>query len=233
MGTLGAIVQDDKYQKYILSCNHVLAVNGRVPEDAHIVSTLTAKREKILATPDAFVRFKREAGNLVDCALAKLPADSRSVSEKFQERNTGQTRGFPWVSAGTADPKLKMKVDKVGAVTGRTSGVIVDVDVELYVDYSFGTFRFEKQVMIEGWKGSLFARGGDSGSIVIDTDTGLATAMIFAASGRYALACPIRQALEDLGTAKGRLTLVPWSETNAAGPSSPPVNTAVKPPAAS
>lgn len=109
MGTLGAIVQDDKYQKYILSCNHILAVNGRVPEGAHIVSTLTAKSEKMLATPDAFIRFDREAGNLVDCALVKLQADSRSVNEKFQERNTPQPRAIPWVSAEMADPKMKMK----------------------------------------------------------------------------------------------------------------------------
>jgi hypothetical protein len=217
LGTLGAIVQDVKGQRYILSCNHVLAVNGRVPKGANIVSTLTAKNETTLAARNAFIRFDREEVNLVDCALA-LRGDPKLVDETFQERNPQQPRGIPWKSDKPIKPAIKMKVDKVGAVTGRTSGVIVDVDVELYVDYSFGTFRFEKQVMIDGGEGSLFARGGDSGSIVVDTKSGQATAMVFAASGRYAVACPIDQVLNDLanvpdelGNKVGALTLCPWA----------------------
>src|SRR5437660_88829 len=33
VGTLGAIVEDEKGNQYILSCNHVLNVNGRVNKD--------------------------------------------------------------------------------------------------------------------------------------------------------------------------------------------------------
>ena len=212
MGTLGVIVQDGAGQKYILSCNHVLAVNGRVPRGAEIVSTPTADHQKPIATRNALVRLKREASNSVDCALALLPPDSKSASEKFVERNDGHKRAIAWKSEKTTDPQRTMKVVKVGAVTEKTFGTILDVDVELYVDYSFGTFRFEKQVIIDGGENSLFARGGDSGSVVVDTDTGLATAMIFAASGRYAVACPIRQVLDELGNeVQGDLTLVPWS----------------------
>jgi hypothetical protein len=212
MGTLGAIVQDGAGQKYILSCNHVLAVNGRVPRGAEIVSTLTADNETRIANRNALVRLKREASNSVDCALALLPSDSKSVSEKFQERKRGQKRGIKWTSEETTDPQRTMKVVKVGAVTEKSLGTVLDVDVKLYVDYSFGTFRFKKQVIIDGGQNSLFARGGDSGSVVVDTDTGLATAMIFAASGRYAVACPIGQVLHELSDeVQGDLRLLPWS----------------------
>ena len=211
-GTLGAIVQDGAYQKYILSCNHVLAVNDRVPMGANIVSTLASKNQKTIADRDAAIRLKREASNTADCALARLPADSNLVNDKIQERTPGQKRAIPCKSEKTIHPQPNMKVGKVGAVTGKTFGTILDVDVELYVDYSFGTFRFEKQVIIDGGPNSLFARGGDSGSLVVDMATHQATAMIFAASGRYAVACPIRQVLDELSDeVKGTLTLVPWS----------------------
>jgi hypothetical protein len=212
MGTLGAIVQDGALQKYILSCNHVLAVNGRVPRGANIVSTLTADNEKTIANRNALVRLQREASNCVDCALALLPPESTLVTEKFQERNRGRKRIIEWKSGKTIAPQKNMKVVKVGAVTGRTFGTILDVDVELYIDYSFGTFRFQKQVIIDGGQNFRFARGGDSGSIVVDTDSGQATAMIFAASGRYAVACPIQRVFDELGQeVQGDLTLVPWS----------------------
>ncbi len=212
MGTLGAIVQDGDRQKYILSCNHVLAVNGRVPKGANIVSTLTADNETTIAHLYTSVRLQRETSNSVDCALALLTSDCAPVTEEFQERKGTQKRAIAWKSEKTTAPLKTMKVVKVGAVTGKTFGTILDVDVELYIDYSFGTFRFEKQVIIDGGQNFRFARGGDSGSIVVDTDTGRATAMIFAASGRYAVACPIQRVFDELAQeVPGDLTLLPWS----------------------
>ena len=94
-------------------------------------------------------------------------------------------------------------VRKFGAGTGLTRGTIVDNDVELYVDYSFGTFLFEHQVVIESSEdGKEFATGGDSGSVVItgaDADEGRVTGMIFAASGSFAVACPFSIVLSELG----------------------------------
>lgn len=212
MGTAGAIVQDGARQKYILSCNHVLAVNGRVPRGANIVSTPSADNEQTIANRNVFIRLHREGTNRVDCALALLASDATLVTEKFQERQRGHKRGIAWKSEKTTAPEKAMKVVKVGAVTEKTFGTILDTDVELYVDYSFGTFRFEKQVIIDGGESSRFARGGDSGSLVVDTKTGLATAMIFAASGRYAVACPIDQVFYELDQeVQGGLTLLPWA----------------------
>ena len=86
---------------------------------------------------------------------------------------------------------------KDGATTGVTSGTVVDVDASFYVEYSFGTFLFTDQVVIEG-DNDVFAADGDSGSIVIDTNANRAIAMIFAESGRYAIACPLRSVINEL-----------------------------------
>ncbi len=107
------------------------------------------------------------------------------------------------VSPDAAKLEFGMPVRKFGAGTGLTSGAIVDTDVDLYVDYSFGTFLFEHQVVIQSSEdGKEFATGGDSGSVVIagaGEQEGQATAMIFAASGTFAVACPFGTVLSELG----------------------------------
>jgi hypothetical protein len=187
-GTLGALVKRGS-DRYILSCNHILRVNGRVPDDAEIVSAEFVGREKILAKPGPFKRLDHHAHNSMDCAIA-LVNDGVAISPKPKDSKTrlGSTEPI--------DPETGFNVYKVGAVTGYTEGKIIDTDVDLYVNYSFGSFRFDHQLLIDGGKDSQFATRGDSGSLVIDRNTRRATALIFAASGRYAVASPIRKVLE-------------------------------------
>ena len=89
---------------------------------------------------------------------------------------------------------------KFGAVTGRTEGNVVDTDLDLYVNYSFGTFLFKRQVLIECRDGSdntlpqMGTRGRSSSMRVRNQ----AVAMIFAASGRFAVACPLADVLKQL-----------------------------------
>jgi hypothetical protein len=196
-GTLGAVVTDgDAY--YILGCNHVLAVNGRVPADpdlAQVVSGEFVGVEAKIASPDEFVPLLRDTRNSADCALARLK-DRDSVPATFPDGTVRLT------SPDAIAPELGMYVRKFGAGTGLTHGTIVDTDVDLYVDYSFGTFHFEHQVVIQSSEGGKeFATGGDSGSVVIagtDAKEGQATGMIFAASGKFAVACPFSTVLSEL-----------------------------------
>lgn len=192
-GTLGAVVTDGARQ-YILSCNHILAVNGRVPKDAVIVSAEFVGTEDTLAKPGPFVGFERDGCNAVDCAMAPMLTPAM-VQATFPD-------GLALSGNQPADPGPNAKVTKLGAVTGRTYGTIVDRDAALYIDYSFGTFLFEHQFMIDGGSdGTDFATAGDSGSLVVDTDTKRAVAMIFAASGRFAVACPLTQVFKQLEVA--------------------------------
>jgi hypothetical protein len=199
-GTLGAVVRDDK-NKYILSCNHVLAANGRVPEEddpkeglrVGIVSAEFVGAHVKIADPGPVVRLEPEPyWNTVDCALALLPKDSNKVKATFRE---GDITVIP---ADPIDPQRDMSVSKVGAASGPTVGKIVDVDAALFVDYSFGTFGFDHQIMIDGGEGSNFAIDGDSGAIVVDRESKRATAMIFAETGRFAVACPLSKVREEL-----------------------------------
>ena len=90
-----------------------------------------------------------------------------------------------------------MRVRKLGASTLTTHGTIADVSVDLDVDYDFGTFRFVNQILVEGVK-EEFANAGDSGSIIVDEQSQQPVGMIFAASGKYAIACPLSKVLELL-----------------------------------
>jgi hypothetical protein len=128
----------------------------------------------------------------VDCALARLK-DSAPVSPAFAKDTLTLSTGLP------VDPVPGMRVKKVGAATGLRAGQIVDIGADLYVDYSFGTFRFDNQIVIDSGSDQIdFATLGDSGSLVVDTDSRRATAMIFAASGRFAVACPLAAVFQQL-----------------------------------
>jgi hypothetical protein len=191
-GTLGAVVSDRDGHTYILSCNHILASNGRVPENRNILSN----EEPIGSfSGNRFcIELKRGQANLVDCALGHVT--NNKVSTDFP--NDFPKKWKP-VSSEPIVPRRGMKVAKAGAISGPTHGTIVDVDAEGYIDYSFGTFHFDHQVVIDsGSDKREFAVAGDSGSAVIDTDTGKVTAMIFAAAGRFAVACPLHAVLTAL-----------------------------------
>lgn len=204
IGTLGALVKDvrpdanNRTRTYILSCNHVLASNGRVPDTARIVSAQFIGKEPLIATPVLadLARLANDEGNSVDCALALLSGRYPVLARPEDPR-------LALTSSDPQEPARGMKVKKVGASTGVTSGKIVDVDADLYVNYSFGTFLFERQVIIDGYMDDQhgdFALAGDSGSIVFEDaeESRRATAMIFAASGRFGVACPITEVLKKL-----------------------------------
>ena len=197
LGTLGGFVTDDNGNSYILRCNHVLAVNGRVFKDPRtkpvVVSAGLAGTQPTIAepSPNGYIELKRDAPNFADCAVARLVGAA------------GKPSGF---QKSIEPENVEGLVHKTGAVTGYRVGKIVDTAVDLYIDYSFGTFLFENQILIDGGQEldgtndaeKAFAAAGDSGSLVFDSNE-QATAMIFAASGRYAVACPVDPVLAALG----------------------------------
>ena len=107
------------------------------------------------------------------------------------------------VTASVADSSelLGQPVVKFGRTTGLTKGIIVDIDADIVVDYTFGSFRFVNQVLIQG-KG--FANDGDSGAVVITQPADAAkereaVAMVVAPVGEFTAACPLQVALDILG----------------------------------
>ena len=59
------------------------------------------------------------------------------------------------------------------------NGAIVDLSADFLIDYSFGTFQFERQLLIERRGGGAFADDGDSGSLVLDFKTRKPLALMF------------------------------------------------------
>jgi hypothetical protein len=206
IGTLGAVVQDGAGEQYILSCNHILAANGRVTRDpaAKVVAAAFVGKEtplagpvvyfvgddKKIASPVVYVPLTRHGHNLVDCALAQINKRT-NLPAKFP-------RSIRPLNPDPIEPDIHMKVQKFGAATGVSSGTIVDVHADLYVDTSFGRFRFNDQIVIEARKDPEFATEGDSGSIVWDEKTKQPVAMVFAASGKYAIACRLSEVVSRL-----------------------------------
>jgi hypothetical protein len=191
-GTFGAVVTDGT-NRYILGCNHLLAVNGRVPNDADLVSAEFVGSQKTLVGNMTYTYVKLDDGpNYTDCAMVKLPESNHQPPTSFPD-------GHPLSSAALISPDIDMPVTKYGAVTGRTDGTIVDISVDLYVDYAFGTFLLQDQVMIQGTNDpDHFASAGDSGSLLVHGQKQQAMAMIFAASGLFAVACPLQDVLDRL-----------------------------------
>jgi hypothetical protein len=184
------VVQYGAKNHFILSCNHILSVNGRVPQDTKIVSGALCgagmKPLPIATFPGEgyFVEIGTDP-NTVDCALARLqkaPATMTPVKLGLPQRGT--------------------RVTKVGAASSTTHGIIVDTHADVSVGYSFGTFRFNDQILIQGivdnGQQTEFAVDGDSGAIVVD-GAGAPIGMVFAEAGEYAVACPLTKVLKRLG----------------------------------
>ncbi len=122
--------------------------------------------------------------NTVDCAIAE-PLNPGDVTDEILELGTLNS---------TVEGELDMEVRKSGRTTGLTSGVIQQVDVTARV--SFGADRvavFEDQLMA----GSM-AQGGDSGSVVTDTQNN-AVGLLFAGSSSTTIVNRIQNVFSQLG----------------------------------
>jgi hypothetical protein len=214
-GTLGAILNDDvAKKKYLMSCNHVLSVNGYVQDQKGILSPgpqdLKAAAITIPISSITQVPLKHDERNLVDCAVAEIDLKKYRVSDgsmKFRRdsreralRVEGKPMKLEPIEVATAvPPKIGQRVFKLGKSTGLTYGTIVDTSADILVDYSFGVFHFTDQVLIEGDQQQEFAADGDSGSVVLtDTDAPVAVAMVLAPAGRLTAACSMPLVKERL-----------------------------------
>lgn len=211
-GTLGAFVKRAG-RVFILSNNHVLA-----NEDAATAGDSVIQRGRHdgglppidhVATLRFWIRFTAKGPNLVDAALAEV--------EKSIDYNASLLRGL----VGGADRQLTglgpdfldegETVYKVGRTTGATEGRVTAFDLDnVVVAYDTGNLRFDGQVEIEGTGNQAFSDGGDSGSIIVNSEM-QAVALLFAggdSGGANGLgltyANPIHTVLKEL---KGALML--------------------------
>jgi hypothetical protein len=180
-GTLGAFVRDlAGGAVMILSNNHVLANENKARHGDPILQpgpfddgTDPADR---VATLTRFVSLKQTGPNLVDAAVATL-----DPGIEYDARNlTGL--GGKLAGAGSSFLDDQTPVGKVGRTTGTTRGKVVSFELDnLLIAYDGRALQFDNQIEIEGKGKAPFSEGGDSGSLIVDSDR-LAVALLFAGS---------------------------------------------------
>ena len=175
-GTLGAIVTKGN-ALFLLSNSHVLARSGTAKKGDAIVYPGPADGGKM---PDDLVArladFKKfttggDFVNRVDCAIAK-PTAARLAEVVSAIRGLG-------VPKGTIKAKRGMKVVKVGRTTNKTIGEVRDVNFRFTLTYPklAAEVGFVDQVLC-----TRYTKPGDSGSLVIDQESGRAVGLHFAGS---------------------------------------------------
>ncbi|HKP75543.1 MAG TPA: hypothetical protein VJT67_08365 [Longimicrobiaceae bacterium] len=194
-GTFGAVVSDGTYQ-FVLSNNHVLADENRLPLGSPIVQPGTLDGGTSADTIAHLTRFipLSPTGNQVDCAIAQVqtPGD---VSPDVLHIGTPK---------GVGDAAIDMVVQKFGRTTSYTVGRVSSVDTDVKVQYETGLYQFDDQIIIRGLDGKAFSAGGDSGSLILERGSNLSVGLLFAGSSTHTIANHLSAVLSAL-----QVTLVP------------------------
>lgn len=178
-GTLGCFVRGrEDGTKYVLSNNHVLADENRGhPGDAILQPGAYdggAPPADIVGQLARFITLRSDAINHVDAAVASL-ADNI-------EGKVGEIRGLGRLKGLAESVDIGDVVYKVGRTTGKREGRISAIEVDnVVVSFDSFTIRFDNQIEVEGVDGRAFSDGGDSGSLIVNSNRH-AVALLFAGS---------------------------------------------------
>ncbi len=192
-GTFGALVARGR-KRFILSNNHVLANEDRLPVGSPIfqpglLDGGDPQRDQIARLTQS-VALNTANANEVDAAIAEALNPEVLTAAILRI-------GVP---TGIQAAAQNMVVHKFGRTTGYTRGIVRSVAVDGTVTYDAGALYFEDQILIRGRRASHFSQGGDSGSLIVEQDTGRAVGLLFAGSDteRYTLANHIGPVLRQL-----------------------------------
>jgi hypothetical protein len=166
-GTLGAFIRrrsDDAIG--ILSNNHVLANENRGKAGDDILQPGKhdggTRSGDVIGSLGRFVRLSINKENVVDCAIGILKPPVRHV---LDIKGVGQLTGVGPV------PETRDRVMKLGRTTGLTRGRVTAFELDnVVVDYDIGNLQFDGQIEIEGTGTKPFSDGGDSGSLILDSE---------------------------------------------------------------
>ncbi|TMI72319.1 MAG: hypothetical protein E6H09_10560 [Bacteroidetes bacterium] len=180
-GTLGAYVQDENRTIFALSNNHVLSnyFNGDLGDIIVHPGTVNTGHN-IFATVSKLhpVSLDKKDFNKVDCGIAKLVE---------QEGAFNLIKGRCTIS-GKIEADFDKDVFKCGSRTNYTTGSITSLYATVKVNYGGSLFKrkkgvFKDQIEItNSEKGKMFSDIGDSGALLVDSQTNKATGLIFAGS---------------------------------------------------
>lgn len=177
-GTLGAFVRiDGNDRPHVLSNNHVLADENRgaVGDEILQPGVLDGGQSGTdrIASLERFVALDPAGVNYADAAIAALD-DGVEFDASIEAITT---------TGGVVSAEDVELVVKRGRTTGLTHGLVTAIEVDnVVVRFSTGNLRFDNQVEIASADTTVFSRGGDSGSLIVDESSGDAVGLLFAGS---------------------------------------------------
>jgi S1-C subfamily serine protease len=190
-GTFGALVKTSS-RVYILSNNHVLADENRLPIGSPIFQPGLLDRGRIdsdqIAELTRFVKLKANRFNKIDAAIAR-PLNRNLIGREVLHI------GAPTAPVAAA---IDMMVHKFGRTTSYTVGRVTSVDTDVIVEYETGLFTFDNQIIIQGTGGQMFSDSGDSGSIILQRGTNAAVGLLFGGGPDHTIANHIADVLRSL-----------------------------------
>jgi lysozyme family protein len=209
-GTQGALARGRSGPRQnrllLLSNNHVLAnANDCQAGDAILQpgwADFPFNLANQIAALEQWVPINYNAGgaNFVDCATGWCWPDR--VRKEFIYPRAGAWAYFS-VDPQPVEAHLGLIVGKSGRTTQLTSGQVIDVNASLRVNYGAGRIaNFRDQISIRGSSGSLFGRGGDSGSLIWTWhEKRSPIGLLFAGGGEFTFANKITHVLAALDIA--------------------------------
>jgi hypothetical protein len=200
VGTLGCFlrrVSSGSEQVFALSNNHVLADTNRLPIGTRIVQpgpeVEPTQPGDVFAALSAFIPIQFPASRLEPVAN-RFDAAIAVVSDLTLIR-TGRIFGINNYVPQLATAVPGMRVTKSGRTTGVTTGTVTAVNVDR-VQINYGTrtapriATFNDTIEIVGDNGP-FSAPGDSGSVILNRDSGRPVALLFAGDGQTTTACDL------------------------------------------
>ncbi len=197
-GTLGSLVTKGGLG-YILSNAHVLARVGQaaVGEDISQPGLIDngCGVYQVVADYSEMAPLNGSAGSNVDAALAEVRSGAVTA--------TGEIIGVGVPASSTATPTVGRGVAKSGRTTGLTCASIGSVNTAVKVRYQKNcgsgkkfVITYTNQVVING---SGFSAGGDSGSLIVTSDSAQPVGLLYAGSSTSTVANPIGDVVAALG----------------------------------
>jgi hypothetical protein len=214
-GTLGGLVTRGGTQ-YILSNNHVLARSDQASLNENILQpglVDTAPTCSASATTVAHLsQFARLCTNSGCTTTSNVDAAIAAVVSSMVVDSTGAILFLGSLNGNTIDPAppasttvsaaIGMGVAKSGRSTGLTCSSIQSISTNVHVDYqtacgsgSTFTVTFTNQVIISG---GAFSASGDSGALIVNSQTAQPVALLFAGNSTSTTGNPIQDVLNAL-----------------------------------
>lgn len=204
-GTLGGLLQRNGVF-YVLSANHVLArSNAAAVGDAIVQPGLDDNNCTAGQTVARLSEFADLRSSNVDAAIAAIVPGQVDTSGSILALGTANSSSIAAAppSATLAVPATVLAsnegVGKVGSATGLTCSVITSINTSVKVDYSQTcggstslSSTFTNQLVIQG---ASFSASGDSGALIVTTDTARPVGLLYAGNTTSSTANPIQDVL--------------------------------------